>query len=107
MSHTPGESATAPVPRVQRAVDAVGILTIAAGIAVFLHARRAMDQVATGAVRFPDITQSNIAYVERFERLSQLGLGLVAAGLVLPIAALVWVKRRRQPPQSDDQADDS
>lgn len=84
-----------------RAVDAVALLCLVAGVLTYLYAQRGMTALATGTLRHASVTGPegpwHLADWARFERLSNIGLGVAAAGLVLSLAAHL-ISRSRRPP---------
>ena len=111
MTRASGGAAPARPRRVPRRVDALALALILGGIALYAHAQRGMTRFAAGTMRHASASGpaggSNLAEWGTLDRLSRLGLALAASGVVLSIAALAWVKLRRQPVLPNEQADDS
>ena len=76
--------------------DALAVLLILAGTTLFLLARNGLASLASGARALPAGVSSHVQRADYFTAQSSLGLGLIAAGVVVGFAAAIRHTIRRR-----------
>lgn len=84
---------TPPVPRIGRVLDVVGLVLFLVGAGVYGRAWLGMQRLESVQPVSLDVTDfAALARFDELHQLSRVGLGIMAAGVLMAVAAMVVAK---------------